>query len=344
LATTPNIALLPHQQSVAGFALRAAAAAALTLIVGEWFHMAHTNLAVWTTHMVMNQVTFTSFQKGAERILGRGLGIVVGLVLLTLFRNVMYLGFVFECLAVLVFFYVYFCNRLAYTFLNAGLYVAVIMHIGRSDPAAATPEGLNLFMAIVVGVIMADLVSWFSGAERDLSIQAGGEPLFPVNREHLNHSMSLVATVALSQLMVTYFALPMDATLISVMLLTVVPDFHSLLLKGELRLLGAVLAIAYAFFSYLILIRLPHFPLLVVLLFLGSYLASYLTRISDDWSYAGLQMGLVLPMILVVPARDFGSLKAGFERLEGVAIALVCAIIVTSIEIAFSRSEPVAPK
>ena len=53
----------------------------------------------------------------------------------------MYLGFAFECLALLVFFYVYFCNRLAYTFLNAGLYLAVIMQIGRGEPLAAAPEG-----------------------------------------------------------------------------------------------------------------------------------------------------------------------------------------------------------
>ncbi len=62
--------------------------------------------------------------KGRERAAGRGLGIVGGLVLLVVFRNTLYLGFVFECLALLVFFYVFFCNRLAYTFLNAGLYLA----------------------------------------------------------------------------------------------------------------------------------------------------------------------------------------------------------------------------
>lgn len=306
--------------------------------------MPHTNLAVWTSHMVMNQVAFTSFQKGVERILGRGLGIVVGLVLLTIFRNAMYLGFAFQCMAVLIFFYIFFCNRLAYTFLNAGLYLAVIMHIGRADPAAAIPEGGGLFMAILVGVLMTDLVTWFTGAERDLAIDAGGEPFLPINREHLGHSISLVATVALSQLMVTYFNLPTDATLISVMLLTIVPDMHSLLWKGELRLLGALMAIAFACCSFLILLRLPHFPILVALTFLGSYLASYLTRTGGDWSYAGLQMGLVLPMILVVPASEFGSLSVGVARVQGVVIALACAIIVTSIEAAFSRSAPSAPK
>jgi hypothetical protein len=150
----------------------------------------------------------------------------------------------------------------------------------------------------------------------------------------------LTATVALAQMMVTFFALPMDATLVSVMMLTIAPDLHALLWKGELRLLGALMAMAYALLSFVILIQLPHFPLFVGLLFLGSYLATYLARTGGDWSYAGVQMGLVLPMILVVPARDFGSMVTGVERLEGVVIAVVCALVVSSIAAAISRGAP----
>ncbi len=88
----------------------------------------------------------------------------------------------------------------------------------------------------------------------------------------------------------------------------------------------------------------PHFALLVVLLFLGSYLASYLARTGGDWAYAGVQMGLVLPMILVVPARDFGTMTTAVQRLEGVVISLCCAIFVGSIVAAFRRRAPVASK
>jgi hypothetical protein len=148
-------------------------------------------------------------------VVGRGLGILVGLMLLTLFRNTTYLGFVFECLALMVFFYVYFSDRLAYTFLNAGLYVAVIMHIGRATPGAAAPQGTQMFIAVVVGVVVADLVNWFSGAERDLSIRTSGNRFFPIDRGRLGRCFTLTATVALSQFMVTYFDLPIDATLVS---------------------------------------------------------------------------------------------------------------------------------
>jgi uncharacterized membrane protein YccC len=332
------------RQTATGLALRSGCAAAITLIIGEHFHMAHTNLAVWTTHMVLNQVTFTSFQKGVERIAGRGVGIVIGLVLLVVFRNSLYLGFLFECLAIAVFFYVYFCNRLAYTFLNAGLYLAVIMNIGRVSPAAAGPQGLELFLAVIVGVVVADVVSWLSGAERDLTLQTSGEAFFPINREHLGHSLVLTVTVALAQMMVTYFGLPQDATVISVMMLTIAPDLHSLLWKGELRILGALLAVAYALGSFIILVQQPHFLLLVVLMFLGSYLATYLAWTGGDWAYAGVQMGLVLPMILVVPAHEFGTMAVAAGRLEGVVIALGCALFVGAIVAAFSRSSAAASK
>jgi Fusaric acid resistance protein-like len=338
LATTPTIDSPRLTQSATGFALRSGCAAAACLVLSEGFHLAHADLAVWTTHMVMSQFAFTSFQKGVERVAGRGLGIVAGLVLLALFRNSVYLGFAFECLALLVFFYVYFCNRLAYTFLNAGLYLAVIMQVGRAEPLAAAPEGGQMFLAIVVGVVVADLVSWFSGAERDLSIQTGGEPFFPIDRGRLGQCVVLVVTVALSQLIVAYFDLPANATLVSVMMLTIVPDLHQLLRKGELRMLGALLAMAYAFGSFVLLVRLQHFPLLVALLFVGSYLATYLARAGGDWAYAGVQMGLVLPMILVVPAREFGTMTAAIARLQGVVIALGCAIFVGAIVAAFART------
>jgi len=343
LATIPTIGTPPITKNATTSALRSGCAAAVCLVLAEGLHMAHADLAVWTTHMVMTQLAFTSFQKGVERIAGRALGIVVALVLLTVFRNAMHLGFAFECLALLVFFYVYFSNRLAYTFLNAGLYLAVIMQIGRADPYAAAPEGGRMFLAIIVGVVVADLVCWFSGAERDLTIQTSGAPFFPLDRGRLGQCVMLVVTVAISQLFVEYFALPASATLVSVMVLTVVPDLHQMLRKGGLRVLGVLLAMAYAFCSFVLLVRLQHFPLLVVLLFVGSYLATYLAEAGGDWAYMGVQMGLVLPMILVVPSHEFGTMTTALARLEGVVIAMACALLVGMVVAAFSRAAPAEP-
>jgi len=318
----------PTPWSDTGHALRVAMAAVLCLVVVEWAHLEHGNLAVWTTHMVMAQYPFTAFQKGLERIFGRGLGILVGLLVLTLCRNAPFLGVVLMLLAVQVFFYVYFAGRLAYTFLNAGLYLAAIVGIGLAHPEAAVAEGQSLFLAIVLGVVIADLVVWLSGAERDLRIQAGGSPLWPVRADWLNHGLMLTVTVALTQLATRHLDLPTTAALVSVMILTVTPDLQALLHKGELRLVGLFLGAAWGLGTFLILSRLPHFPLFVGLLFVGMFLAAYLARTGQAYSYAGVQMGLVLPLVVVVPPSEFGSVTGALQRLEGIAAALVVSILV----------------
>jgi uncharacterized membrane protein YccC len=322
---------------VTGLALRGALAAAVCLALAEWWHVEHANLAVWTTHMVTAQYAFTAFQKGVERVLGRGLGILVGLALLTLCRNAPVLAVALKLLAMLAFFYVHFAGRLAYTFLNAGLYLAVIVSIGTADPSAALPQAKALFAAVVLGVVVADLVMWLTGAEGDLGLRAGGDPLLPLDQGRLSHSLQLVVSVALTQLVTSYLRLPTSAAIVSVMLLTIAPDIQSLLRKGELRVLGAVLGTAWALGSFLLLARLPHFLLLEALLFLGMFLAAYLTRASKAYSYAGLQMGLVLPMVLVLPPGEFGSIQAGVQRLEGIAAAVVVSVLVGGFWASFAR-------
>lgn len=327
--------------SVTGLALRGAFAAAACLALAEWWHLEHANLAVWTTHMVTAQYAVTAFQKGVERVLGRGLGILLGLVLLTLCRNAPVLLLILKLLAMLAFFYVYFAGRLAYTFLNAGLYLAAIVSIGAADPAAALPQGKALFLAIVVGVVVADLVMWLTFAEGDLAIRPGGEPLLPVHHGHLSHSLMLVVTVALTQLVASYLELPVRAAIVSVMVLTISPDIQTLLRKGELRILGAVLGTAWACGCFLLLSRLPHLLLLEALVFLGMFIAAYLTRRSATYSYVGLQMGLVLPMVLIAPPHDFGNLSAGLQRLEGIAAAIIVSILVGGFWASFSRRQGV---
>jgi uncharacterized membrane protein YccC len=327
----------PTAPAVIGPALRGALAAAVCLALAEWWHVRHVNLAVWTTHMVTAQYAFTAFQKGVERVLGRGLGILVGLVLLTLFGNAPVLALALKLLALLAFFYVYFAGRFAYTFLNAGLYLAAIVSIGAADPPAAVPEAKALFLAVVLGVVVADLVMWVTGAEQDLRLRAGGDPLLPLHHGRLSHSLQLVVTVALTQLVTGYLNLPTGAALVSVMVLTITPDIQALLRKGELRVLGAALGTAWALGSFVLLAHVPHFLLLEALLFLGMFLAAYLTRASPAYSYVGLQMGLVLPMVLVLPLGEFGSVHAGVQRLEGIAAAVVVSVLVGGVWAFFSR-------
>jgi uncharacterized membrane protein YccC len=327
-ATPPPAAPASGSRSETAQALRVALAATLCLVVVAAWRLPHGNLAVWTTHMVMSQYTFSIFQKGVERIVGRGLGIVAGLVVVALFRDAPAVALLVESVLLLAFFYVYFAGRLAYTFLNAGLYLGAIIEIAHADPASAVPAGKELFVAIVLGVVVADLVTWLTGREGDLHIETGGDPLWPLRGDRLSHSLMLVVTTVLTQLTTRWLQLPSEASLVSVMVLTVTPGIQALLQKGALRVVGALWGTAWAGASFLLLNRLPHLPLLLVLLFGGMFVASYLTRTGGAHSYAGLQMGLVLPTLLVVPAREVGRITPALQRLEGVGAALAASILV----------------
>lgn len=312
-------------------ALRVAIACTGCLLVVVWIHLEHANLAVWTTYMVMAQYPVTVFQKGLERTLGRGVGILAAIVLIGLFPDSPFPRLTLECIGILVLFYVYFAGRFSYAFLNAGLYLGVLVEIGRTDPEAVVPQGWGMFLAVLLGSLMADVVVWFSAAERDLHLDPGTQPLFPLRTDWLVHAVMMMVTVFSTILTCRLLELPIAKAIVSVMILTAAPDLQGVLLKGKLRLGGAMLGAAWGLGSFLILSRLPYLSLLAVLLFLGLFVAAYLTRILGAKSYLGLQMGLVIPLVLVVPPDEFGSLGGVMQRIEGVLIALACTLVVAGL-------------
>ncbi len=252
-----------------GHALLTASACVVCLVLAEVFGLEHANLAVWTTHLVLAQYAFTRFQKGLERVVGRGLGILAGLVLTTWFHDTPVLTLVLIAVLLLAFFYLHFAGRLAYTFLQAGLYLVAMFQIGHASPASAVTAAVELFAAIVLGVLVADMVTWLAGAERDLGLRVGGAPLWPLRGAWLSQTLMLAVTVLLTLLGAHALGLPPGAAAISVMLLTVTPHLQALLLKGELRIAGLLLGTAWGLGIFLLVGLLPHFPLLAALVFLG---------------------------------------------------------------------------
>ena len=313
------------------YALRVATAAGVCLALAEWWRLPHANLAVWTTHMVMVSVPFTVFQKGVERIVGRGLGVFAGILIQAAFPNQIVLPLIVEAGLIALAFYIYFAGRFAYTALNAGLYLAAILQFARSDPDQALPYGIEVLTAVTLGVVVADVVNWLAGKERKLTITAGTTPLLPVRLDWLNRATMLCVTAMLTQLAARWLDLPATQAVISVMVLTVAADIQGVLLKGKLRLLGAVLGSAWALFALLILTQIDHFPLLLVLVFFGMFLAAYLAKTGGRYAYAGVQMGLVLPLIVVVPSEEFGTLTGAYQRMQGVVSALAITIAVAAL-------------
>ncbi len=330
----------PDTSDATGKALLTAVASVVCLVLAEVLGLQHANLAVWTTFMVLAQYTFTSFQKGLERVIGRGLGILLGLILTTCFQETSLLALALIGLALTACFYVYFAGRLAYTFLNAGLYVVAMFLIGHANPAAPLPQAEGLFAAVVLGVVVADVVTWLVGAESDLSIRTGDAPLWPVRADWLSQSLMLAVTVLLTLLGTHVLGLPTEKAAISVMLLTVAPHLQALIQKGELRLAGLLLALAWSLVTFLLVSLLPYFLLLAGLLFLGQFLATYLTRTAGTSAYAGLQMGLVLPLVVVAPRAEFGSLTPAVQRLEGILVGLAASVLVAGLWPRFPLAPP----
>src|SRR5262249_26063017 len=158
------------------------------------------------------------------------------------------------------FFYVYFAGRLAYTFLQAGLYVVAMFQIGHANPAAAVSAAEGLFAAVVLGVVVADVMTWLVGAERDLGIRFGEAPLWSLRGDWLSESLMLAVTVLLTLLGAHALGLPPEKAAVSVMLLTVTPHVQAMILKGELRFAGLLLATAWGLGTFLVVGLLPHFP------------------------------------------------------------------------------------
>src|SRR5262245_7861588 len=323
--------LTRNTQAATSHALLTASGTVVCLIAAECIGLEHANLAVWTTYLVMDQYAFTRFQKGLERVVGRGLGILAGLVLTTWFHDTPVLTLVLIGVLLTAFFYLYFAGRLAYTFLQAGLYVVAMFQIGHANPAAAVSAAEALFAAIVLGVVVADVVTWLFGTERDLGIRFGEPPLWPLRADWVSQSLMLAVTVLLTILGAHAIDLPPEKAAISVLLLTVTPHLQALILKGELRIAGALLATVWALGTFLLVNLLPHFALLAGLLFLGQFGAAYLTGTAGRYAYAGLQMGLVLPMLVVAPRTEFGTFLPAIQRLEGIVLGLVASVVVAGL-------------
>ncbi len=321
----------PHARTATGHAFVTASASLVCLLVAESFRLEHANLAVWTTFLVMTQFTFTSFQKGIERILGRALGILAGLVLTTWFNE---LPLVAICLIFVVltgFFYLYFSGRLAYTFLQAGLYLVAVFQIGHTNPTGAVHEAKELFAAVVVGVLAADVVTWLAGAEGDFRIRLEGKPLWPLRADWMNQSAMLAITVLLTLVIAHATGLPPEKAAISVLLLTITPHLQALIQKGELRIAGLLLATLWSLLTFVLVGLLPYFPLLAVLVFLGMFISTYVALTAGTYAYVGVQMGLVIPLVVVIPPSEFGSVTPAAERLAGILLGLAASVIVAGL-------------
>src|SRR5262249_42600533 len=137
--------------------------------------------------------------------------------------------------------------------------------------------------------------------------------------------------------------LPPEKAAISVMLLTATPHVQAMILKGELRIAGVFLGAAWALGTFVVVGLVPHFLLLACLLFLGQFVADYLTRKAGKYAYSGGRVGVGVRLLGVAPPAGFGGFPPAVQRLEGVLLGLVAWVVVAVLWPRFPLAERAPP-
>jgi uncharacterized membrane protein YgaE (UPF0421/DUF939 family) len=315
----------------AGPDLRVAFAAGLCTFLAMLLRLDYSYMAVMSAYMTLVKFEFTAFQRGLERFLGRALGVLFGLLLLSLFRAALGPLLLASWVSLTAAFYVYQAGRLAYTWLNFGLYLTVILTIGLDDPRLAFSAAPDILASLLLGMVVADLVNWLTGGDLSLALQTGTTPLWPLRRDWLNAALRLVFMTVLVAALCRWADLSPTTVTVSVIILGLSTDQRAMWQKGRQRLGGALLGGLWSAATAYAVLRLPHLILLVGLIFLGTFLAAHVARTSAAHGYVGLQMGLVMCMVLPVPARSLGSLSEIRDRLYGVAFAVAVNLLVLEV-------------
>ncbi len=313
-----------------GLALRVAVASVTCLLVAEYFRIDQTSLSVYTAFLVMALFPITSFQKGTERFLGRVLGLAYGMAVIWFAWDAPALYIVLIALGQMVACYVYLSGRLAYAALMGAIFSGVIAAMGVTAPASTGPYFVAAAVQLALGEAAAFGVNFVTGAERTLAIQVQGEPLLPLRPGWVNTAAMLAAGQMATLFATLYFELPVTPTMVSAMIIGIVPGgLVEEWKKAKQRTLGALLGGGCALVSIVLLTFQPYLPLLALLVFVIMFTATYFTKVSKNNSYAFLQMGLVTPMVLIGQTGEIGSVGKALQRLVGIGAGLVAAGLVS---------------
>ncbi|MEQ9619534.1 MAG: FUSC family protein [Deltaproteobacteria bacterium] len=156
---------------------------------------------------------------------------------------------------------------------------------------------------------------------------AAGFHLDPVR---LRLSIKVVLAIMIVVFGDLYFDLPASVeTLITAVLVTAAPaNIGQAHLKEKLRFLAVIVGGLYSLGVILIVSQLTHFSVFLLLLWLGLFLGAYTASGSERVSYAGFQMGIVLPLILLGTDGPPTSFTIAVQRFVGVIIGGVIALVI----------------
>jgi uncharacterized membrane protein YgaE (UPF0421/DUF939 family) len=151
-----------------------------------------------------------------------------------------------------------------------------------------------------------------------------------LRRDWFNTAAMLGAGQMATLFATLFFELPVTPTMVSAMVIGVVPG--GLMEEGKKawqRTLGALLGGGYALFCIAMLAFQPYLAILAALLLFIMFSATYLTKVSQKNSYAYLQMGMVAPMVLIGTHGEIGSVDKALQRLVGIGVGLLASGLVS---------------
>lgn len=307
-------------------AVRIAVTGTLCLLFSEWLAIGQRSISVYSAHLAMVMFPYTAFQKTVERVVGRVLGVLYGIFLVETFPSSPIILIVLMLVGQLVFFYVNASGKFAYSALMGGLFLGVIVEMGLTSLPTTQNYAIALIEQLLLAAVMIILVNYVTGAERTLDIEPGGGDLWPLRAQWVSKGAMVSTGQVLAMFAAWFFQIPPLPTMISATILALTTDdLGAMTMKGHLRAVGAILGGGYALGSLILLDYLPEFPLLLALNFFGMFLAAFYCKAGGKYSYAFLQMGLVMPMVLIGPDGGMGHFSLAVQRLVGVTAGLVIA-------------------
>lgn len=153
---------------------------------------------------------------------------------------------------------------------------------------------------------------------------------FHLEPARLRLSIKVVLAIMIVVFGDLYFDLPASVeTLITAVLITAAPaNIGQAHLKEKLRFLAVIVGGLYSLAVILIVSNVTHFPVFLLLLWLGLFIGAYVSSGSERVAYAGFQMGVVLPLILLGTDGPPTSFTIAIQRFVGVIIGGAIALVI----------------
>lgn len=153
---------------------------------------------------------------------------------------------------------------------------------------------------------------------------------FHLDPDRMRLSIKVVLAIMIVVFGDLFLDLPASVeTLITAVLITAAPaNIGQAHLKEKLRFLAVVVGGLYSLGVILIVSSVAHFPVFLLLLWLGLFLGAYTASGSERVAYAGFQMGIVLPLILLGTDGPPTSFTIAIQRFVGVIIGGVIALMI----------------